>query len=87
VKGEGVAVLSDQDRAEVTQEFMAQAQGPHTITKADIRAAVNALDEWYNSNAASANAALPQPARGQMTTTDKAHLSNLIVNKRYVKGS
>jgi hypothetical protein len=82
-----MAVLSDQDRADVTQEFMQQALGPHTITKADIRAAVNALDDWYNSNAASANAALPQPARGAMSQADKAHMSNLIVSKRYTKGS
>jgi len=82
-----MAVLSDQDRADVTQEFMALAAGPFTITKADIRAAVNALDDWYNTNAAAANAALPQPARAALTTTDKAHMSNLIVSKRYVKGS
>ena len=82
-----MAVLSDADRAEVTQEFMALAAGPHSITKADIRAAVNALDDWYNTNALNANAALPQPARGAMTQADKAHMSNLIVTKRYVKGS
>jgi len=82
-----MAVLSDQDRADVTQEFMAQALGPHTITKADIRAAVNALDDWYNTNAAAANQALPQPARSQISLSDKAHMSSLIVNKRYVKGS
>jgi hypothetical protein len=82
-----MAVLSDADRAEVTAEFMQQAVGPHTIHKADVRAAVNGLDDWYNTNAAAANQALPQPARGQMTLTDKALLSNLIVTKRYVKGS
>ena len=82
-----MAELSEEDRAEVTQEFMALALGPHTITKQDIRAAVNALDTWYNANAAAANQALPQPARSQMTTVDKAHMSTLIVNKRYLKGA
>jgi hypothetical protein len=82
-----MAVLSDADRADVTEEFMRLAKGPHTITKADIRPAVNGLDDWYNTNAANANQALPQPARGAMSLEDKALLSNLIVSKRYVKGS
>jgi hypothetical protein len=82
-----MAVLSDADRAAVTAEFMEQAAGPFTILKTDIRAAVNALDDWYNTNAPSANAALPQPARAQLTLTDKAHMSQLIVAKRYIKGS
>jgi hypothetical protein len=82
-----MAVLSDADRAEVAAEFTQLATGPHTIVKADIRAAVNGLDDWYNTNAPAANQALPQPARSAMSLTDKALLSNLIVSKRYVKGS
>lgn len=82
-----MAVLSTADREAVAAEFMQQAGGPHTILKADIQAAVNGLDDWYNANAAAANQALPQPARGAMSVTDKALLSNLIVNKRYVQGS
>jgi hypothetical protein len=78
-------VLSEADRAEVTAEFMRLAQGPLTILKPDIRAAVDALDTWYNDNALSANASLPQPARSGLSQTDKALMSNLIVNKRYVK--
>lgn len=82
-----MAVLSDQDRADVTQVWMQQAKGPHTILKTDVRAAVDALDSWYNTNAPAANQALPQPARGAMSLEDKALLSNLIVEKRYVKGA
>jgi len=82
-----MAVLSDADRAAVTQEFMEMAVGPFTITKNDIRAAVDALDTWYNSNAVSANQSLPLPARTALTQTDKAQMSSLIVTKRYSKGS
>ena len=80
-----MAVLTDQQRAEVMTEFMQQAKGPHTILKADVRAAVDGLDSWYDANAAAANQALPQPARGQMSLNDKALLSNLIVSKRYMR--
>ena len=79
-----MAVLSEEARAEVTAEFMQQAKGPHTILKTDVRAAVNGLDDWYNANAGNANQALPPAARAGMSQTDKALLSNLIVNKRYV---
>jgi hypothetical protein len=82
-----VAVLSDADRGEVATEFMQKAPGPLGITKAEVRAAVDGLDDWYNANAASANTAIPQPARSTLTLSDKAFMSNLIVNKRYVKGS
>lgn len=80
-----MAVLSDEDRQAVTQAFMQQAQGPLTILKVDIRAAVDGLDSWYDANAAAANQALPQPARGALSLADKALLSNLIVNQRYVR--
>jgi hypothetical protein len=82
-----MAVLSDADRAEVTEEFLRLAKGPHTILKADVRPAVNGLDDYYNTNAPAANQSLPQPARGAMSLEDKALLSNLIVSKRYMKGS
>lgn len=80
-----MAVLSDQQRAEVTAAFMQQAHGPLSILKMDCRAAVDGLDSWYDANAAAANQALPQPARGALSLDDKALLSNLIVNKRYVR--
>jgi hypothetical protein len=80
-----VAVLSDQQRAEVTEEFLRQAKGPHTILKTDVRPMVDGLDSWYDANAAAANQALPQPGRGQTSLADKALLSNLIVNKRYLR--
>jgi hypothetical protein len=78
-----MAVLSEADRQTVYERFMQQAQGPIPILKPDVRAAVNALDDWYNANAASANQALPPAARSGLTQADKALLSNLIVTQRY----
>lgn len=80
-----MAVLTDTQRAEVTAAFMQQALGPLSILKAEIRAAVDGLDSWYDANAPAANQAIPQPARGALTLEDKALLSNLIVTKRYVR--
>lgn len=80
-----MALLTEQQRAEVTAAFMQQAKGPHTILKADIRAAVDGYDAWVDANAAAANQSIPQPARGQMSLADKSLLNNLVVDKRYVR--
>jgi hypothetical protein len=79
-----MAVLSEADRQTVFTLFMQQAHGPLPVMKPDVRAAVNALDDWYNTNAPSANQALPPAARSGLTQADKALLSNLIVTQRYM---
>ena len=66
-----MALLTEQQRADVTAAFMQQAAGPLSLLKMDIRAAIDALDAWYDANAASANAAVPQPARGALTSQIK----------------
>lgn len=54
-----------------------------TLTKPDIRAAVVAVDAWADANAASFNAALPQPARGVLTVRQKARLLMAVIQRRY----
>lgn len=86
-----MAVLSDADRGAVNKEFQEdrsriwEALGT-TLTKADIRAAINAIDTFMNDNAAAMNSAIPQPARAQLTTTQKARLLQFVINKRYLSG-
>lgn len=83
-----MALLTDPDRANVNADYQrteAAAFGP--LTKADLRAAVNALDAYLDANAAAINAAIPQPARGALTSAQKARLLSLVVLKRYVKGA
>lgn len=85
-----MAVLSDNDRAAVWAEFMrlGDQTGPVTgCLKADIRAAVNGLDDYFNSNAIQINNAVPQPARGNLTTAQKALLGQLVLYKRYIAGA
>lgn len=86
-----MAVLSDNDRAIVNKDFQeqcsAEKQAFGVLTKHDVRAAVNAIDTWLNDNAAAANAAIPQPARAQLTTVQKAILLTRVVHRRYIAGS
>lgn len=77
-----MAVLSDTLRAKIWRELMARAEFPGTIVKADLRAAVNAVDDWIDQNGAVLNAALPQPFRGAATARQKALLLALACLER-----
>jgi len=44
------------------------------LSKADLRAAVDATDTWIDNNQASYNAALPEPSRTELTAAQKTLL-------------
>jgi hypothetical protein len=81
-----MAILSDNDRAALWAEVMREMsrQGELcSITKTDLRAAVNAVDAWVDSNTTSFNTAIPQPARSALTTAQKARLLMYVVRRRF----
>lgn len=85
-----MAELDSTTRAELWREWMAdlsRRRDSLALAKGDLAAAINALDTWVNTNAATINAAIPQPARGVLSTAQKAELLMLVVAKRYVKGA
>lgn len=86
-----MAVLSDADRAlcysAFIQEIGSLREPFNGITKTDLRAAVNALDDFLVTNAATINAAIPQPARASLTTAQKARLLRWVVYYRFIKGA
>lgn len=85
-----MAILQDTDRALLWAEFMrdrSAARDPLLLTKADVRAAVDALDAFMNTNATAINTAIPQPARGALTTAQKALLLQFVVARRYLSGA
>ena len=53
------------------------------VTKADLRAAVDALDSYLDDNAGDINNALPNPAKSELTQSQKALLLSYVVLKRY----
>ena len=82
-----MAVLSDQDRFSVWADWMRKNMDNISITKSELRAAVDALDDFMNTNAAVINSAIPQPARGSLTTAQKAAILSFVVMKRYTSGA
>lgn len=77
--------LTTGDRAEVNAELQRRFSVDALacpVSKADLRAAVDAVDDWVDANSSSFNTAIPQPARGALTTTQKALLLDYVVRKR-----
>lgn len=85
-----MAALTDEDRAALWAQTMADMSNGHEPApglKAEVRAAVNAADDWASSNAAAFNTALPQPFRGNATAAQKARLLTRIMEKRWLVGA
>lgn len=78
-----MAVLSDPDRAQITAEIQRTSDCPGGITKPQLRAVYNAMDDWWESVEAAGNAAIPQPQRGILTTKQKAAMFMALLRKRY----
>ena len=53
------------------------------LTKAQLDAAVNATDDWIDTNASVYNLALPLAARTNLTASQKAELFMLVAEKRF----
>lgn len=70
--------LSEQDRQRVHNGIMRywsqEREAVTGITKTDLRAAINANDDWIDNNQAAFNAALPEPFRTQATLAQKTLL-------------
>lgn len=83
-----MAVLSDNDRQALWADFMRNFPAGEScgITKTELRAAVNGLDDYLNTNASAINQAIPQPARGTLTSSQKARLLVWVIRKRYDVG-
>lgn len=83
-----MAVLPDQDRLELFAEFCRVASDKHeslNLTRADMRAAVNAIDDFLHNNAGAINTAFPQPARSVLTVAQKAKIFAWVALRRFVK--
>jgi hypothetical protein len=81
-----MAVLTADDRkllrAEYSHEVSVMRSGLN-VTKNDLQAAIDAIDDWVEANMASFNQAIPQPARAALTARQKAALLMKVANRRF----
>lgn len=86
-----MAALSAGDRLLCYSDFVREVGGDREtfngVTKADLKAAVNALDDFMVANATAINTAIPQPARASLTAAQKARMLMWVIRYRYVKGA
>ena len=85
-----MAALTTEQRREIWAESMREMSREWescSVTKNDLLAVFNALDDWFDANAATVNAAIPQPQRGQLTARQKARIFALILRARFNVGA
>lgn len=78
-----MTVLVVADRANLAAEIQRTSDCPGQITKPQLRAVVDAMDDWWETVAAAGNSAIPQPQRGILTTKQKAALFMMVLRRRY----
>jgi len=81
-----MTILTSADRAELRSMFAQEASSVWeviAVNKSDLRAAVDAIDQWVEDNQASFNSAIPLPARTALTAKQKAQLLFYVVRKRW----
>ena len=81
-----MAVLTETDRQEIWAEFQNKSSNIWELlglSKADLRAAVDATDQWIEDNQASFNNALPTAAKTALTAKQKVRLFLAVAQKRF----
>ncbi len=81
-----MAKMSTSQRKALWAEFMREVSRERerlALTKPQLRAAIDAADDWLDDNAASFNAALPVAARTALDARQKARLLRAILGKRF----
>lgn len=76
-----MAVLDGTKRGEV-HAFLCRKFGYGGITKAEVQAVIDAADSWQDANAASFNAALPEPGKTVLNLTQKTIIFCYVALKR-----
>ena len=75
-------VLDSTQRFELGKRFMQLSLCPGAVTKPDLTAAVDAVDDWIEANQTSYNNALPVLFRTEATQLQKSLLLMYCIMKR-----
>lgn len=81
-----MAILSAINRQEIWAQAMRDASTIRdnlALTKDDLRAVVNAIDNWIDINGVNFNGTLPLPARTALTAKQKAWLLAMVIQRRW----
>ncbi len=76
-------VLSAVNRFDIWANLMRREETFGTLTKRDLRDAVDAVDDWIDANQGSLNTSIPQPARRELTARQKALLFMAVAARKF----
>lgn len=85
-----MATLSEGARQEIWRKLMKQwskDRTPTSLLAVEVKAAVDAVDQWIDDNAVSYNNALPAAARAAMSAGEKARLLSMVALARFTGGA
>lgn len=77
-----MAVLDSTARARVYAAFMRENTETSSFSKAELAAAVAAVDDWVEANQSSFNTALPTGFRTKASTAQKTFLFAFVLMRR-----
>lgn len=77
-----MAVLSAIDRARTLMAWARAQPAAVVVDRATLQAAVNATDDWIDTNSAAFNSALPVASRNGLTATQKTLLFCYVAMRR-----
>ena len=81
-----MAVLTNTDRQQLWAEFMrfsSTIREELGLSKSELRAAVDATDQWIGDNQASFNNALPVASKAALSQKQKVRLFRAVAQKRF----
>lgn len=81
-----MALLTNTQRREIWMEYQEEISRlleTINISKSELKAAVDAIDQWIEDNSASFNQAIPLPARTELTARQKIRIFAAILKKRF----
>lgn len=81
-----MAVLSDADRFVLRTNWIAANDERARLTKAELAAALNAIDDFMHNNAAAINNAFPEPAKSTLSARQKARVLVEVLRRRFEVG-
>src|SRR5262245_47357196 len=82
-----MAALPEAEREALYRHFALtnQEAAIDSLTRAQLRPAFDASDDWAEANRASFNNALPEPAKSDLNASEKARLLSCVVRRRALK--
>lgn len=80
-----MAVLTAGERQQVLEALIrryAANHGPYSVTRDDVKAAIGAIDDFLDANAAAINNAFPEPFKSNMGANAKAAIVSVVAARR-----